>query len=232
MCKKAGTPNNEERIDEMRVIGPSVEIIDMDDYEKIVKKIEKIGRVCYKSEDNIADGTAERFIGNILKRGHESVIEHEAITVRFVCDRGVTHEIVRHRIASYSQESTRYCNYTSDKFGNEITVIDLAGGFGYDLNNADDKKKYDIWTRSMEEAEKAYFEMLEAGATAQEARSVLPNSLKTEIVMTMNLRSWRNFFKLRTDKAAHPQMREVANLALKEFKDKLPIFFEDITPYE
>ena len=216
----------------MRVIKPSVEIIDMDDYDKIVKKIEKIGRVCYKSEDNIADGTAERFIGNILKRGHESVIEHEAITVRFVCDRGVTHEIVRHRIASYSQESTRYCNYTSDKFGNEITVIDLAGGFNYNLEDPADKKKYDIWTRSMEEAEKAYFEMLEAGATAQEARSVLPNSLKTEIVMTMNLRSWRNFFKLRTDKAAHPQMREVANLALKEFKEKLPLFFSDIEPYE
>ena len=212
----------------MRVIKPSVEIIDMDDYERIIKKIEKIGRVCYKSEENISDGSAERFIGNILRRGHESVIEHEAVTVRFICDRGVTHEIVRHRIASYSQESTRYCNYTSDKFGNEITVIDLAGGFAYDLSKAGDKKKYEIWERSMKEAEKAYFEMLEAGATAQEARSVLPNSLKTEIVITMNLRSWRNFFRLRTEKAAHPQMREVANIALAEFKEKLPLFFEDI----
>ena len=205
----------------MRVIKPSVEIIDMDDYERIIKKIEKIGRVCYKSEENISDGSAERFIGNILRRGHESVIEHEAVTVRFICDRGVTHEIVRHRIASYSQESTRYCNYTSDKFGNEITVIDLAGGFAYDLSKAGDKKKYEIWERSMKEAEKAYFEMLEAGATAQEARSVLPNSLKTEIVITMNLRSWRNFFRLRTEKAAHPQMREVANIALAVFKEKL-----------
>ncbi|MBR6228837.1 MAG: FAD-dependent thymidylate synthase [Eubacterium sp.] len=216
----------------MKVIKPSVEIIDMDDYEKIIRKIEKIGRVCYKSEENIADGTAERFIGNILRRGHESVIEHEAVTVRFTCDRGVTHEIVRHRIASYSQESTRYCNYTSDKFGNEITVIDLASGFEYDLNKEEDKKKYEIWERSMKEAEKAYFEMLEAGATAQEARSVLPNSLKTEIVITMNLRSWRNFFRLRTEKAAHPQMREVANIALAEFKEKLPLFFEDIEAYQ
>lgn len=230
--QESGTPDNKERMRKMRVIKPSVEIIDMDDYDKIIKKIEKIGRVCYKSEDNIADGTAERFIGNILKRGHESVIEHEAITVRFVCDRGVTHEIVRHRIASYSQESTRYCNYTSDKFGNEITVIDLASGFNYNLEDPADKKKYDIWMRSMEESEKAYFEMLEAGATAQEARSVLPNSLKTEIVITMNLRSWRNFFRLRTEKAAHPQMREVANIALKEFKEKLPLFFSDIEPYE
>ncbi len=212
----------------MNITKPSVEIIDMEDYERIIKKIERIGRVCYKSESNISEGSAERFISNILRRGHESVIEHEAITVRFTCDRGVTHEIVRHRIASYSQESTRYCNYTSDKFGNEISVIDLASGFEYDLNNEDDLKKYNIWKRSMEESEKAYFEMLDAGATPQEARSVLPNSLKTEIVITMNLRSWRNFFKLRTDKAAHPQMREVALIALREFKEKLPLFFEDI----
>ncbi len=215
----------------MNSINPSVEIIDMEDYDKILHKIERIGRVCYKSEENISEGTAERFIGNILKRGHESVIEHEAITVRFTCDRGVTHEIVRHRIASYSQESTRYCNYTSDKFGNEITVIDIATGFNYDLNNENDRKKYEIWERSMKESEKAYFEMLEAGATPQEARSVLPNSLKTEIVVTMNLRAWRNFFRLRSDKAAHPQMRELSDMALKLFKEKLPLFFEDISSF-
>lgn len=211
----------------MNIIKPSVEIIDMDDYEKIIKKIEKIGRVCYKSEGNTTNDSAERFIKNIIKRGHESVIEHEAITVRFVCDRGVTHEIVRHRIASYSQESTRYCNYTSDKFGNQITVIDLASGFNYDLNNETDKAKYDVWRRSMEESEKAYFELLELGATPQEARSVLPNSLKTEIVITMNIRAWRNFFHLRSDKNAHPQMREISDIALNLFKEKLPVFFSD-----
>ena len=119
----------------MKITKPSVEIIDMKDYDSMIKKIEKIGRVCYKSENNIKEGSAERFIAGILKRGHESVIEHEDITVRMVCDRGVTHEIVRHRIASYSQESTRYCNYSIDKFGNEITVIDLASGFKYDLND-------------------------------------------------------------------------------------------------
>lgn len=211
----------------MNIIKPSVEIIDMDDYDKIIHKIEKIGRVCYKSEGNISDDSAERFISNILKRGHESVIEHEAITVRMICDRGVTHEIVRHRIASYSQESTRYCNYTSDKFGNEITVIDLAGGFQYDLANENDQKKYKVWMQAMENAEKSYFELLDLGATPQEARSVLPNSLKTEIVMTMNLRAWRNFFRLRCDHTAHPQMREVANLALNVFKERLPVFFSD-----
>lgn len=212
----------------MNIIKPSVEIIDMDDYDRIIRKIEKIGRVCYKSEANISDESAERFISNILKRGHESVIEHESVTVRMICDRGITHEIVRHRIASYSQESTRYCNYTNDKFGNQLTVIDLAGGFEYDLENEEDLAKYEVWTAAMENAEKAYFQMLELGATPQEARSVLPNSLKTEIVVTMNLRSWRNFFRLRCDSHAHPQMREVAGIALRVFRERLPIFFADI----
>ncbi|MBP3702907.1 MAG: FAD-dependent thymidylate synthase [Lachnospiraceae bacterium] len=212
----------------MKSIKPSVEIIDMEDYDKIITKIEKIGRVCYKSEGNISEGSAERFISNILKRGHESVIEHEAVTVRMICDRGVTHEIVRHRIASYSQESTRYCNYAGDKFDNQISVIDIAGGFSYDLTKENDKAKYEAWEEAMKNAEKSYFKMLELGASPQEARSVLPNSLKTEIVMTMNLRAWRNFFRLRCDHHAHPQMREIACIAFKEFKTKLPIFFEDI----
>ena len=211
----------------MNIIRPSVEIIDMDDYDKIIKKIEKIGRVCYKSEANISDESAERFISNILKRGHESVIEHEAVTVRMICDRGVTHEIVRHRIASYSQESTRYCNYAGDKFGSQITVIDPAGGFTYDHDNEKDRARYAVWKEAMENAEKSYFRMIELGATPQEARAVLPNSLKTEIVITMNLRSWRNFFRLRCDDHAHPQMREVAGIALKVFQEKLPIFFSD-----
>lgn len=212
----------------MQVIKPSIEIIDMEDYEKIVKKIERIGRVCYKSEGKITEDSAEKFIKGLLTRQHESVIEHENVTVRFVCDRGVTHEIVRHRIASYSQESTRYCNYSGDKFDNQITVIDLAGGFQYDLSKENDKAKYEVWTKAMENAEQSYFRMLELGATPQEARSVLPNSLKTEIVVTMNLRSWRNFFRLRVDSHAHPQMREVATMLYEEFKKRLPVFVADL----
>lgn len=212
----------------MNVIKPSIEIIDMKNYDDMIRKIEKIGRVCYKSEGKITDESAERFIRNILKRGHESVIEHEAVTVRMICDRGITHEIVRHRIASYSQESTRYCNYAGDKFNNQVTVIDLASGFEYDLSDENDRAKYEVWTEAMENAEKSYFRMLELGATPQEARSILPNSLKTEIVVTMNLRSWRNFFHLRCDSHAHPQMREIANIALGVFKEKLPVFFSDM----
>ena len=211
----------------MNITKPRIEIIDMKDYDQMIRKIEKIGRVCYKSEGNITDESAERFIRNILKRGHESVIEHESVTVRMICDRGITHEIVRHRIASYSQESTRYCNYSGDKFGNEISVIDIASGFEYNLDDETDLRKYEAWMRAMENAEKSYFELIELGATPQEARSVLPNSLKTEIVVTMNLRSWRNFFRLRCDSHAHPQMREVANIALTLFKEKLPVFFSD-----
>lgn len=212
----------------MIVVKPEIEIIDMAEYSDILKKIERIGRVCYKSENLITDDSAERFIAGILRRGHESVVEHESITIKITCDRGVTHEIVRHRVASYSQESTRYCNYAKDKFQNQISVIDLASGFHYDLNDPADQKKYEIWTEAMKASEQYYFQMIEAGATPQEARSVLPNSLKTEIVVTMNLREWRHYLKLRTSQAAHPQIREVSDMILKEFREKLPIFVSDI----
>lgn len=212
----------------MIIVKPEVEIIDMADYQTILEKIERIGRVCYKSEDRIGEGTAEKFIAGILKSGHESVIEHENVTVKVTCDRGVTHEIVRHRLASYSQESTRYCNYSKDKFQNQISVIGLATGFQYDLDDPADRKKYEIWTRAMESAEKFYFEMLAAGASPQEARSILPNSLKTEIVMTMDLREWRHFLKLRHAAGAHPQIREISGQILKIFQERLPIFFQDI----
>lgn len=208
----------------MKSIKPSIEIMTTEDYESMIKRIELAGRTCYKSEENVKEDSAERFIMAIINKNHESVLEHANVTVRVICDRGVTHEIVRHRIASYSQESTRYCNYSNDKFGSKVTMIDIASGFKYDLENENDLKKYNVWMSAMGNAEKSYFEMLELGATPQEARSVLPNSLKTEIVMTMNVRSWRNFFKLRCSKDAHPQMREVAEMIFREFNAKYPIF--------
>lgn len=201
----------------MKVIKPSVEIMTTEDYISMIKRIELAGRTCYKSEENVKEDSAERFIMAIMNKNHESVLEHANVTVRVICDRGVTHEIIRHRIASYSQESTRYCNYSNDKFGNEITVIEPCF-----LENG--TENYDLWFDSCKNAEKMYFKMLENGMTPQEARSVLPNSLKTEIVMTMNIRSWRNFFKLRCSKDAHPQMREVAEMIFREFNAKYPIF--------
>ena len=176
---------------------------------------------CYKSEDKITDGSAEKFVVGLIKRGHEAVIEHCSFTLKFICDRGVSHEIVRHRVASYCQESTRYCNYSKDGFGNEITVIDPCF-----LDKT--SPAYGEWYNACAETEKRYFNMLAAGCSPQEARSVLPNSLKTEIVMTANIREWRHFFKLRCANAAHPQMREVALMALQMCKDNIPVLFDDI----
>ena len=207
----------------MKIIDPYVELESEINGEEILKKIEKIGRVCYKSEDRITEESAKRFIESLLKRGHESVIEHVSLSVRIVCDRGVTHEIVRHRVASYSQESTRYCNYSKDKFDNELTFINPCFWTG-----DEDKDKKDIWINTMKNIEKQYLELLKIGATPEEARSILPNSLKTEIVMTMNLREWRHFLKLRTSNAAHPQMRQVSNMILTMFKEKIPVIFDDI----
>ena len=207
----------------MKIIDPYVELESEINGEEILKKIEKIGRVCYKSEDRITDKSAKRFIESLLKRGHESVIEHVSLSVRIVCDRGVTHEIVRHRVASYSQESTRYCNYSKDKFDNELTFINPCFWTG-----DEDKDKKDIWINTMKNIEKQYLELLKIGATPEEARSILPNSIKTELVMTMNLREWRHFLKLRTSKAAHPQMRQAANMILTLLKEKIPVIFDDI----
>lgn len=192
--------------------------------EGIMRKIEHYGRVAYKSEDKITGDSAERFVKMLIKLGHESVLEHVSISCKFIVDRGVSHELVRHRIASFTQESTRYCNYQGEKFGGEITVIQPT-----DLN-------YDQligpWKEAMLHAEDAYMKLINAGVSPQLARSVLPNSLKTEVVMTANLREWRHFFKLRCSPKAHPQMREVACMLLKEFKEKLPVIFEDINSYE
>lgn len=205
----------------MKIIKPSIELLDAPTYEAVLEKIERAGRVCYKSEDKIKDGSAEQFIRGIIKRGHESVIEHASISVIVTCDRGVTHEIVRHRIASYSQESTRYCDYAGDKFGSEITVIEPCF-------LVPETEGWYLWKNACEMAEATYFDMLAFGCSPQEARSVLPNSLKTELVMTMNLREWRHFIKLRTSPAAHPQMREVAKMILLKFALCYPVFFADL----
>ena len=207
----------------MKIIDPYVELESEINGEDILKTIEKVGRVCYKSEDRITEESAKRFVESLMKRGHESVIEHVSLSVRVVCDRGVTHEIVRHRVASYAQESTRYCNYGKDKFDNELTFINPCFWTG-----DEDKDKKDIWINTMKNIEKQYLELLKIGATPEEARSILPNSLKTEIIITMNLREWRHFFKLRTSNAAHPQMRQVAFMILEIFKEKVPVIFDDI----
>lgn len=205
----------------MKIIEPSIEVLDEIDGKRILQQLEKMGRVCYKSENKITETSAKEFIGRILASGHESVIEHEKVSVRVICDRGVSHEIVRHRIASYSQESTRYCNYSKEKFGKELTFIKPCFW-------KEGSVLYEMWVNCMKETEKCYNAMIENGALPQEARSILPNSLKTEIIVTMNLREWRHFFKLRTSERAHPQMREVALKILREFNERIPVIFDDI----
>jgi thymidylate synthase (FAD) len=205
----------------MKIIEPYFEILHMADYNEILNLLEKAARTCYKSEDKITQGSAEQLLERLMKTGHESVIEHISISVRLVCDRGVTHEIVRHRLCSFSQESTRYANYSKDKFGREITLI---RPFFF----KDKSKEYKIWEESMQACENAYLKLLENGAKAQEARSVLPNSLKADIVITANIREWRHIFKLRCSKASHPQMRQSMLPLLDLFHKKMPVLFDSI----
>lgn len=209
----------------MKIIKPYVTVEPFDGV-KLMQNIERYARVCYKSENKITEDSYKKMLPALLKRGHESVIEHEKLTAIFVVDRGISHEIVRHRIGSYSQESTRYCNYDNDKFGNEITVIKP-----FWLDDDYERGNSIWWGDACVISEIRYMQLLNQGFTPEQARSVLPNSLKTEIVVTFNLREWRHFFKLRADKAAHPQMREVAIPLLLYFKGKMPELFNDI-PYD
>ena len=192
--------------------------------------IERAGRTCYKSEDKITPDSAEKFVRMIMGYEHASVIEHAVASFRIITDRGVTHEIVRHRLASYSQESTRYCNYSKDKFSNAITVV-LPVWF-YDVDHAKEwnsDSAYAIWYDACISAETSYFMLLNTKLQSpQQARSVLPNSLKTEMVMTANLREWQHFFEMRTPPKAHPQMRALALEGLAQLKAAVPVIFENL----
>lgn len=194
------------------------------DGQKILQKIEAAARTCYKSEGKIQEGSAEKLVAGLIKSRHEAMLEHASVTVKFVVDRGISHELVRHRLASFAQESTRYCNYSKDNFGSEITFI-IPEYLEYK------SKGWNIWKESMKQAEDAYFKMLDFGLSPQQARAVLPNSTKTEVVMTANLREWRHFFKLRaigTTGKPHPQMLEVAVPLLEDFKQMIPVVFDDL----
>ena len=208
----------------MRVINAGYEIISELNGEEILKHIERCARVCYKSEDRITDGSAEKMVAALIRSGHEAMLEHYSFTVKFICDRGIANELVRHRIASFAQESSRYCCYAKDKFGKELTFINPCFW-------EPDSDNYARWFHEMDEAEKTYLAMIEDGATPEQARDILPTSIKTEIVMTANLREFRHFFKLRAEGTTgkpHPQMLEITIPLLKELKQKVPVVFDDI----
>lgn len=204
----------------MKIIDPSYEILRIDD----LKLVELAGRTCYKSEAAITDESADKFVRNLIKSGHETPLEQGFMTVKFIVDRGISHEIVRHRLASMNQESTRYCNYSSGKFGNELTFI-------LPVFYRDRPELMEHWAQSMMEAEQAYMEAIRLGAKPEEARTLLPNSLKTELIFTANFREWRHFFKTRacnmTGKA-HPQMLEVTKPLLSEATKLRPAMFDDL----
>jgi len=208
----------------MRIVEPSFQVLQPFNREaglRMLRLIERAGRTCYKSEDLISDKSALGFVERITKSGHESVIEHGVIVARVVTDRGVTHELVRHRLCSYSQESTRYCGYDKGKFGSELAVIQPP--------RLDTEEKLMAWRFSVREAEKWYMDLRGQGCPPEIARSVLPNCLKTEIVVTANVREWRHIMRIRVEnKRAHPQIRYVLGLGLKQFKEVLPEIFGDI----
>lgn len=219
----------------MQLVKPSIEFLNM--IENPLQALELAGRTCYKSEDKITEDSAEDFVKMPIKRGHEAMIEHASASYKIVCDRGVTHEIVRHRLFSYAQESSRYCNYKGGVtfilpcWLPELKEAEVTGRHDKVLAypNIDQLYGKDMgWLNAMLDAESKYLAMVGNGWSPQQARSVLPNSLKTEIVVTGNLREWRHFFKLRCAKAAHPQMQEVANMVLVDMKSRVPVIFDDL----
>ena len=238
----------------MRIIEPSYEIIETLSYQQMLDIVEGSYRICYASEPK---GNAEEFISSKMKLGHHSPLEHCTISVDFVNDRGISHEQVRHRLASFAQMSTRYCNYSKDKFGNEITVINplffdpsenptkemnlpvpMYNGKNWELGNMTNisiVNKFDVWFIACLYAEWAYMSLLDLGATPQEARSVLSNSLATKIRITANIREWRLIFQQRalgTTGKPHPSMVQVMLPLLVECKKRYPVFFADLNVTE
>lgn len=213
----------------MKIVEPKYEILtDISEGGiKELQQIERVARVCYKSEDKITpDGeSAKKLVGFLVKQGHEAMLEHSQLSVLFTCDRGIANELVRHRIASFAQESTRYCNYSKEKFGGELSFI--RPYYIDDLS----EEACDAISDSCLWAEKLYLQLIKDGLRPEQARCVLPLCLKTEIVVTANYREWRNIFKLRTPVAAHPQMRELMCPLLLEVQKKIPVVFDDIYTY-
>ena len=194
----------------MKIIEPSVELVDYIDGDEVLKKIESCGRVCYQSEPK---GKPAEFVRRLIKRGHESVLEHVSLTFHIICDRAIMSELTRHRLCAFSVESTRYCKY------NELTFVNP---------DFSEEQEHFIWLTTVKGCENFYRKLIGNGATPEQARAVLPLCLKSELYMTANLREWRHILKLRTSAKAHPQMRQVAGMILSILKEKLPVIVEDI----
>lgn len=206
----------------MKVIEQSFEIISLP--EKLLETLEQAGRTCYKSEDKITADSSVKFVQMLINRGHHAMIEFGDIIVKCITNRGVTHEIVRHRLSSYAQESTRYVKYD----GEMEFIRPVWGDFNVHESRFQPGSAEAIWWDSLRRSEKAYQALLQKGWRPEQAREVLPNSLKTEIVWKANIREWRHIFTLRCAKAAHPQMRALMRPLLKHLQNEIPIVFDDI----
>jgi thymidylate synthase, flavin-dependent len=203
----------------MRLVEPWIKVEKFDGI-KIMKRIERACRTCYRSEDKISEDSYKNLLTNCLNRGHESVLEHEKITVRIYSDIGSYKDLTRHRFASFSVESTRYCSYNKDKYGNEIAIIDPV--------YIEDKEVYATWKNAMEEMEKSYMKMKELGATTDMCREILPHSTAAEYTMTANIREWKHILELRTTNHVHPAIRQILIPLLLLFKEQMPEIFGNI----
>ena len=203
----------------MKIVEPWVEVEKIDG-TKIMKRIERACRTCYRSEGKITEDSYKNLIKNCITRGHESVLEHEKVTVRIYSDIGSYKDLTRHRFASFSVESTRYCSYDQDKYGNEIKFINPV--------YIEDKKVYELWQKTMQEIEKNYIEMKKLGATTDMCREVLPHSTAAEYTMTANIREWKHIFSLRANNHVHPSIRQIMIPLLKYFQKEMPEIFGDV----
>lgn len=204
----------------MKIINPKVEVEKYDGV-KIMKNIERACRTCYRSENLITEDSYKRLLTNCLNRGHQSILEHEKITVRMICDIGVYKDLTRHRFGSFSIESTRYCNYGKDKFENEIKFIEP-------VNIDKTSELYKDWYRTVDFIEQEYVRMSRMGATPDQMRMILPHSTAAEVTMTANIREWRHILDLRTKKMTHPSVRQILIPLLLKFKEDMPELFGNI----
>lgn len=213
----------------MKFIEQSFEILTPNySRDEVLKQIELAARTCYKSEDRICEGSASKLVSKLVQLGHEAMLEHgPSLSVRFITNRGVTHELVRHRVASFAQESTRYVKYGEDmEFIVPVWVPERDKEILVEGGDTFLSYPTSAFVRGVYNANLSYVELMNAGWKAQEAREVLPNALKTEIVVTANLREWKHIFELRCAKAAHPQIRDLMMPLLKHMSSILPEIFE------
>lgn len=221
----------------MIIAEPSFEVTPFDATEAMLA-VERAARTCYKSEAKVTQGSAEKLVRALISSGHHSVMEHRSITVRFIVDRGVSHCLVRHRIAAFSQESTQYCNYSRDRFDGQVTFIKPpwcenvpTGQFEKFVTMPMLAREEGMWAHHMLDSELKYLELISMGWAPQQARSVLPTSVKTELVMTCNLREWRHILGLRTSVREQKQVREVMVPLGIALSRALPVIFEGIRMY-